>query len=109
MEEEPPPWFFLRYYRYLEEYGAICIGSPYTHGYSLRKQPDGTFTRDETPLERGVQLNTREDVIRLRLGMGTSQEDIERRKAKGVGVEQAAVTGRVIPRHTSSTLDCCLI
>jgi benzoyl-CoA reductase subunit B len=69
VEEEPPPWFFLRYYRYMEEYGAVCIGSPYSHHIGgglgwLEEQPDGTWARTKTPLERGVPLDTREDVIR---------------------------------------------
>ncbi len=63
-ENEPPPWFFLRYYRYMEEYGAICIQTFY-QGVTLEEQPDGTFKRPRTPLERGVELKTREDVVRF--------------------------------------------
>ncbi|MFC2010019.1 2-hydroxyacyl-CoA dehydratase [Chloroflexota bacterium] len=66
VENEPPPWFFLKYYRYMEEYGAVCIGSPYTHGTQLVEQPDGTWKRPKTPLEEGVPLNTREDIVRLK-------------------------------------------
>ena len=68
-ENEPPPWFFLRYYRYMEEYGAVCIQTFY-HGVQLEEQPDGTFKRPRTPLERGVELKTREDAIRAQAGMG---------------------------------------
>ena len=31
METHPPPWHFLKYYRYMEKYGAVCIGSQYSH------------------------------------------------------------------------------
>jgi len=67
VESEPPPWFFLRYYRYMEEYGAVCIGSPYSHGVQLIQQPDGTWTRSKTALEQGIPLNTREDFLRLQM------------------------------------------
>jgi benzoyl-CoA reductase subunit B len=62
-ENEPPPWFFLRYYRYMEEYGAVCIQTFY-QGVKLVEQPDGTFKRPKTPLEEGVELKTREDIVR---------------------------------------------
>jgi benzoyl-CoA reductase subunit B len=67
VESEPPPWFFLKYYRYMEEYGAVCIGSPYSHGVRLIEQPDGTWIRPKTALEEGLPLNTREDIIRTQL------------------------------------------
>jgi benzoyl-CoA reductase subunit B len=31
MEAHPSPWHFLRYFRYMEKYGAVCIGSQYAH------------------------------------------------------------------------------
>jgi benzoyl-CoA reductase subunit B len=71
-ENEPPPWFFLRYYRYMEEYGAICIQTFY-QGVTLEEQPDGTFKRPKTPLDRGVELKTREDAVRYG-GMGPPPE-----------------------------------
>lgn len=68
VEEEPPPWFFLRYYRYMEEFGAVCIGSPYTHGpYVLAKNEEGKIERIKTPLELGMPLDTREDVVRAQI------------------------------------------
>ena len=69
VEHEPPPWFFLRYYRYMEEYGAVCIGSPYTHQTGLEQLPDGTWTRSKNPIELGWPLNTREDVVRAQIKM----------------------------------------
>ncbi|MFC2010017.1 2-hydroxyacyl-CoA dehydratase [Chloroflexota bacterium] len=73
VEEEPPPWFYLKYYRYMEEYGAVCIGSPYTHQVRWELQSDGTVTRPKTPIERGVPLDTREDIIRAQLRGSGSQ------------------------------------
>ncbi len=68
VEEEPPPWFFLRYYRYMEEYGAVCLGTMYQF-VDWQEQPDGTWIRPKTAIELGVPLNTREDLIRYQLGM----------------------------------------
>ncbi len=65
----PPPWYFLRYYRYMEEYGAVCISANYAGG-GLVEQPDGTFKRPKTLVERGVPLNTVEDIIRAQVGRG---------------------------------------
>lgn len=77
VEEEPPPWFFLKYYRYLEKYGTACIGSPYSHsigfglGGGVQERDDGTFVRPKTPLELGWPLKTREDVVRARMGQAS--------------------------------------
>jgi benzoyl-CoA reductase subunit B len=27
IEAHPPSWHFLKYYRYMEQYGAVCLGS----------------------------------------------------------------------------------
>ena len=67
METHPPPWHFLKYYRYMEKYGAVCIGSQYSHsggGASYGWQEDGTWGQAKTPLELGLPVNTREDAIR---------------------------------------------
>jgi len=44
MEAHPPPYYFLKYYRYMEKYGAVCIGSQYTnYTYAqLEMKQDGT-------------------------------------------------------------------
>jgi benzoyl-CoA reductase subunit B len=44
MEAHPPGYFFLKYYRYMEKYGAVCIGSQYTnYTYAqLEIKPDGS-------------------------------------------------------------------
>jgi benzoyl-CoA reductase subunit B len=69
VEEQPPPWYYLKYYRYMERYGAVCIGSPYTHGAGgsgirWKMQPDGIYRPKKTPLELGWPINTREEAAR---------------------------------------------
>jgi benzoyl-CoA reductase subunit B len=64
VEEHPPPWTFLKYYRYMEKYGAVCVGTVYSGLPKLKQQPDGTWQRKKTPLELGVPMNTVEDTIR---------------------------------------------
>ncbi|MBI4296830.1 MAG: 2-hydroxyacyl-CoA dehydratase [Chloroflexi bacterium] len=73
VESEPPPWHFLKYYRYMEKYGAVCIGSSYTHGIGgpYEWRADGTWGPSPTPLDLGVPLNTREDAIRALVGAKT--------------------------------------
>lgn len=69
IEAHPPSWHFLKYYRYMEKYGAVCLGSQYTHmegGAQLEIKSDGSIDRrerifypEDTPLE------TREDAVRF--------------------------------------------
>ncbi|MBI4295689.1 MAG: 2-hydroxyacyl-CoA dehydratase [Chloroflexi bacterium] len=70
VEDQPPPWSYLRYYRYMEKYGAVCIGSPYTLGGSFDVQPDGSFVPRKTLLQLGIQITTREQAIRATLRPG---------------------------------------
>ncbi|MCZ7655638.1 MAG: 2-hydroxyacyl-CoA dehydratase [Rhodocyclaceae bacterium] len=63
MSDTQPPWGFLKVFRYLEEYGAVSIGSLYTFGLEgiWETKPDGTWGaaypavgeghRDEHPRE----------------------------------------------------------
>ncbi|MBI4295680.1 MAG: 2-hydroxyacyl-CoA dehydratase [Chloroflexi bacterium] len=70
VEDEPPPWAFLKYYRYMEKYGAVCIGSPYTHqaGGPYEFRQDGTYGPKPTPLDLGWPMNTREEIVRAMIG-----------------------------------------
>ncbi|MBI4296189.1 MAG: 2-hydroxyacyl-CoA dehydratase [Chloroflexi bacterium] len=69
VEEEPPPWAFLKYYRYMEKYGAVCVGSPYAFmlGAPFEWREDGTYRSKKTPLELGWPMNTREELVRANL------------------------------------------
>jgi benzoyl-CoA reductase subunit B len=71
MEVHPPAWHYLRYYRYMEQYGAVCIGSPYTHaggGAQIEQKPDGSWgPRDLVEYPADAEMLTREDVTRVAL------------------------------------------
>ena len=46
IEAHPPSWHYMKYYRYMEQYGAVCLGSEYTHnGGMLEFKPDGSVGR----------------------------------------------------------------
>jgi benzoyl-CoA reductase subunit B len=66
MEAHPSPWHFLKYYRYMEKYGAVCIGSQYSQmiGGPMELRPDGTFGPREMPPAPNKPVRTREDLIR---------------------------------------------
>jgi len=71
MEAHPPPYYFLKYYRYLEKYGAVCIGSQYTNftAAQLERKEDGSIGRREyTRFPEDTALITREDEIRFAQG-----------------------------------------
>jgi benzoyl-CoA reductase/2-hydroxyglutaryl-CoA dehydratase subunit BcrC/BadD/HgdB len=71
IEAHPPPWHFLRYYRYMEKYGAVCIGSQYSHmmGGPYEFKADGTWApRTQAPLAGDMVLKTREDAVRAMVG-----------------------------------------
>ena len=67
MEAHPPAWHYLRYYRYMEQYGAVCVGSQYSHlmAGAVELKEDGTLGhRDIRPAPKDVKLRTIEDAIR---------------------------------------------
>jgi benzoyl-CoA reductase subunit B len=68
MEAHPSPWHYLRYFRYMEQYGAVCIGSQYSHlmAGAIELRDDGIlYHRNIRPPERSVkQVKTREDALR---------------------------------------------
>jgi len=66
ISDTQPPWGFLKVFRYLEEFGAVSIGSLYTFGLIglWEDKPDGTWGARTTPMEAGADLSTREKVLR---------------------------------------------
>ncbi len=66
LDDSPPPWYFLGLYRYLEEFGAISVGSTYSFGLTGAWEDgiDGTMTPKKTPMEKGIQLKNTDDYIR---------------------------------------------
>jgi benzoyl-CoA reductase subunit B len=68
IEAHPPSWHFMKYYRYMEKYGAICLGSQYSHimGGNIEKKPDGSYgDREEPHFPADTPVVTREDAIRM--------------------------------------------
>jgi len=66
MEHHPPSWHYLKYYRYLEQYGAVCLGSQYTHnrGPMLERKEDGSVGPREIMRHPVDDIKTREDLVR---------------------------------------------
>ena len=68
IEAHPPPWHFLKYYRYMERYGAVCLGSQYSNLREMTINPDGTYvvrSFTEPSYPNDMELSTREDVVRF--------------------------------------------
>lgn len=71
IEAHPPSWHYLKYYRYLETYGAICLGSQYSQSGSISIDEDGNADfPDLLRFPEDTQMTTREDIMRV----GLSQE-----------------------------------
>lgn len=68
IEAHPPSWHFLKHYRYIEQYGAVCLGSQYTHicdGAFLEIKADGSLgPRKSYAYPEDTPLKTREDIVR---------------------------------------------
>ena len=60
----------MKYYRYMEQYGAVCLGSEYTHGVGvLEFKPDGSVgLMEDLSYPKGTTATTREDAVRLAAG-----------------------------------------
>jgi len=65
MSDTQPPWGFLKVFRYLEKYGAISVGSLYTFGLvgNWEVKKDGTWGARETYMEKGIEINTRDEAL----------------------------------------------
>lgn len=67
MSDTQPPWSFLKVFRYLEKFGAVSIGSLYTFGLIgiWEDKEDGTWGPRTTPMQKGVDITTRDQALRL--------------------------------------------
>lgn len=65
LDDNEPPWFFLKLFRHLEKYGAVTVGSHHTFflAGAFEDMPDGTLGPRKTPYEKGEPLRTREDAL----------------------------------------------
>jgi hypothetical protein len=72
IEAHPPSWHYMKYYRYMEqEYGAVCLGSEYVHGYAANMELnlDGSISSGETMVyPSDTPITTREDAVRYATG-----------------------------------------
>ncbi|MDR1205771.1 MAG: 2-hydroxyacyl-CoA dehydratase [Peptococcaceae bacterium] len=78
IEAHPPSWHFLKYYRYMEKYGAVCLGSQYSHimGGNIERKPDGSLgDRDRGLYPPGTPMVTREDIVRVKQGPDARKQD----------------------------------
>ena len=67
MTDTQPPWAFLQLWRYLQKYGVVSIGSLYTFGLTgiFEVKEDGTWGPGTTPQEKGIEIETREQALRV--------------------------------------------
>jgi benzoyl-CoA reductase subunit B len=76
VEAHPPSWHYMKYYRYMEKYGAVCLGSQYSHvmGGSMEMRPDGSMGfLDYMRYPEDTPVVTREDAVRVCLGMNARE------------------------------------
>ncbi len=67
MSDTQPPWGFLSLFRYLEQFGAVSVGSLYTFGLigMWEDKPDGSWGPRTTPLEQGIEIKDRDHALRV--------------------------------------------
>lgn len=67
LHDSQPPWFFLRIFRMMELYGAVCVGSQYCFGLVgfFTMGTDGSWQAAKPPRELGVEFKSREDALRF--------------------------------------------
>ncbi len=62
-----PYQFTTRFFGHLARYGAVSVGNPYMFGLAgvWEDEPDGSLGPARTPVEKGIQINTRDQALRL--------------------------------------------
>lgn len=67
LDDSQPMWPFLNWYRHMEKYGAVTVGSLYAFGLSgnYDEQPDGTWVLKKSLEERNKIPKTREDALNI--------------------------------------------
>jgi benzoyl-CoA reductase subunit B len=62
-----PPWAMLKLFRYLEEYGAVSVGSLYTFGLMCPWDvtEDWSLVPTRTPKQRGIIISNREEALQV--------------------------------------------
>lgn len=67
MSDTQPPWGFLSLFRYLEQFGALSVGSLYTFALigMWEVKPDGTWGPRTTPQQQGIEIKDRDQALRI--------------------------------------------
>jgi benzoyl-CoA reductase subunit B len=67
MSDTQPPWGFLSLFRYLEQFGALSVGSLYTFGLIgvWEDKPDGSWGPRTTPQQLGIEIKDRDQALRI--------------------------------------------
>ncbi len=67
MSDTQPPWGFLKVFRYLENFGAVSVGSLYTFGLigMWEDKKDGTWGPRTTPQQQGITIENRDQALRI--------------------------------------------
>lgn len=67
MSDTQPPWGFLKIFRYLEQFGAVSVGSLYTFALIgiWEEKPDGSWGARTTPMQLGQPMDTRDQALRI--------------------------------------------
>jgi benzoyl-CoA reductase subunit B len=117
VEAHPPSWHFMKYYRYMEKYGSVCLGSQNSHvreAGEMRVMPDGSIGTPEIPAyPDDTPILTREDAYRFMAGpkarhpLGMKQDDYIRRDGIVKFAEAMQADGALLPIWRSG-LGCTL-
>lgn len=77
MSDTQPPWAFLKVFRYLEQYGAVSVGSLYTFGLEgiWEVKEDGTWGPRTTAMEKGIKIKTRQQALELMVDWNLSKPE----------------------------------
>jgi len=60
-----PPWAMMQVWRYIQQYGAVSVGSLYTFALSIPwdVKEDGSLVPLKRPEDRGIRIGNREDAL----------------------------------------------
>ncbi|MDA8213296.1 MAG: benzoyl-CoA reductase, bzd-type, subunit O [Clostridia bacterium] len=77
MSDTQPPWAFLKVFRYLEQYGAVSVGSIYTFGLEgiFEVKEDGTWGPRTTPMQKGIEIKTRQQALEIMVDWNLSKPE----------------------------------
>ncbi|MDZ4247626.1 MAG: 2-hydroxyacyl-CoA dehydratase family protein, partial [Dehalococcoidia bacterium] len=85
LHDSQPPWYFLKLFRYLEEFGAAVIGSAYSFTLTgaLEISSEGHWVHRPTPMEEGIPLDDRDSAL-----LALAKWNLERVRQQGFVLTQ---------------------